>query len=81
MPPAKNFSEELSQKASMYMFMEAALQDFSLLEATQLGLESRAFDRYPLTDQEVLIRAFHREIYQAVEEYQTERGQEVIARS
>ena len=56
------------------MFLEAALQDFSLLEATQLGLETRAFDRYPLTDQEVLIRAFHQEVYRTVEAYRSENG-------
>ncbi len=70
MPPPKNFSEELSQNASAFMFLEAALQDFSLLEATQQGLELNIFEGYPLTDQEVLIRAFHKEVYGAVEEYQ-----------
>jgi len=81
MPPPKNFSEELSQKASIYMILDAALQDFSLLEATQLGLETRAFDRHPLTDQEVLIRAFHREIYRTVEEYRAANDRGVIAAS
>lgn len=79
MPKPRNFSEVLSQKASIYMVLEAALQDFSLLEATQLGLETRAFERYPLTDQEVLIRAFHREIYKAVEDYARTNDRGVIA--
>ena len=39
-------TEELSQKASIFMVLDAALQDFSLLEATQLGLETRAFDSW-----------------------------------
>ena len=81
MPKAKNFSDALAQKASLYMFLDAALQDFSLLEATQLGLETRAFDRYPLTDQEILLRAFHQEVYRVVEDYKRKQGAEVIGRS
>ncbi|MEM8497135.1 MAG: SRPBCC family protein [Pseudomonadota bacterium] len=80
MPKPRNFSEVLSQKSSIYMVLEAALQDFSLLEATQLGLETQAFDRYPLTDQEVLIRAFHRDIYKTVGEYKQKVDQGIIAR-
>lgn len=72
MPPARNFSELLSHKAGIHMFLEAALQDFSLLEAQQAGLETRAFDAYPLTDEEVCVRHFHREIYAAVDKYKAE---------
>lgn len=79
MPKPRNFSETLSQKASIYMVLDAALQDFSLLEATQLGLETRAFDHYPLTDQEVLVRAFHKEVYRTVEEYKKNSDLGVIA--
>ena len=79
MPMPRNFTEQLSQKASVYMFLDAALQDFSLLEATQLGLEARVFDRHPLTDQEVMVRAFHREIYRTVGEYRQNHEPEIIA--
>ena len=69
MPPARNFSELLSHKASISMFLEAALQDFSLLEAQHAGLSMRAFDTYPLTDEEVCVRHFHHEIQKAVAEH------------
>ncbi|MEM1156310.1 MAG: SRPBCC family protein [Pseudomonadota bacterium] len=71
MPPAQNFSDELAQKAGIFMFLDAALQDFSLLEATQQGLEVRAFDKYPLTDEEVLVRHFHQSVQSVVSEYQS----------
>ena len=70
LPKARNFSELLSQKAGMSMFCEATLQDFSLLEAQQQGLEMRVFENYPLTDEEVLVREYHKRIYSAVTEYQ-----------
>jgi len=75
LPPARTFSELLSHKAGIHMFLEAALQDFSLLEAQQAGLETRAFDRYPLTDEEVCVRHFHKEIYAAVDRYKAELSQ------
>jgi Rieske 2Fe-2S family protein len=68
-PKSRNFTEMLAQKSCALQFMEAALQDFSLLEAQQMGLETRAFRTYPLTDQEILVRAFHQNIYEAVESY------------
>lgn len=74
MPKPRNFSEALSQKSSILQFLEAALQDFSLLEAQQLGLETRAFDSYVLTDQEVLLRQFHKQVGEAVADYRTQTG-------
>ena len=53
---------------------EAALQDFSLLEAQQAGLETRAFERFPLTDEEVCVRHFHKNIQAAVAEFVAARG-------
>ena len=34
-----------------------------------MGLESRAFDDYPLNDQEVLVRHFHHSVGQWVDRY------------
>lgn len=65
-PKSHNFSEMLAQKSCALQFVEAALQDFSLLEAQQLGLQARAFESYVLTDQEVLLRDFHQKIQAAV---------------
>jgi len=70
MPKARNFSEALAQKSCLLQFLEAALQDFSLLEAQQKGLECRAFEKYPLTDQEIMLRQFHKQVHDAVAEYQ-----------
>lgn len=80
LPPAQNFTEELSQKSGVFSFLDAALQDFSLLEATQMGLEVNAFDKYPLTDEEVLVRSFHQQIYKAVADYKQEQAEKMIAR-
>jgi hypothetical protein len=41
-------------------FKEYALQDASTLEATQMMLESRVVQRFPLNDQEILIRHLHK---------------------
>jgi hypothetical protein len=40
-------------------FKEYALQDANTLEATQMALTAEVVDRFPLNDQEVLIRHFH----------------------
>jgi Rieske 2Fe-2S family protein len=74
MPKPRNFSQMLGQKSSILQFLEAALQDFSLLEAQQLGLETRAFETYPLTDQEILLRDFHQKIHAAVSAHEIELG-------
>ena len=70
MPKPRNFSEMLAQKSCMLQFADAALQDFSLLEAQQLGLQARAFESYPLTDQEVCIREFHAKVAAAVDAHE-----------
>jgi hypothetical protein len=70
MPNPENFSQLLAQKSCVLQFLEAALQDFGLLEAQQLGLQARAFDSYPLTDQEVCLRDFHQKIQAEVAAHQ-----------
>lgn len=72
LPPARNFSELLSHKAGISMFLEAALQDLSLCEAQQAGLGMRAFKTYPLTDEEVCVRHFHKVVQETVENYRKE---------
>ena len=51
--------------------VDASADEFSI----QFVAEPFAFE----TDQEVLIRAFHREIYSAVEEYRQAHESEIIA--
>ena len=50
-------------------FKEYGLQDANTLEATQTMIESRAVEEFPLNDQEVLIRHFHKETAAWVNDY------------
>ena len=51
-------------------FKEYGLQDGNTLEATQTMLESGTVDRFPLNDQEVLLRHLHHSAQEYVREYQ-----------
>ena len=51
-------------------FKEFSLQDANTLEATQTMLESRVVDRFPLSDQEVLLPAPPQETADWVDDYQ-----------
>lgn len=68
--PAKTAGERIGREMCAAAFKEYSLQDANTLEATQLGLEARVVDRFPLNDQEVLIRHFHTVVADWVEEYQ-----------
>ena len=57
-------------------FKEYGLQDGNTLEATQMMLESRVVDRFPLNDQEILCRHLHQVAAEWVEAYQKERRRE-----
>jgi hypothetical protein len=52
---------------------EYALQDAGTLDGTQLGLESRAFSDFPLNDQEILVRHFHKTVADWVDQYEQPR--------
>ncbi|WP_281783674.1 aromatic ring-hydroxylating oxygenase subunit alpha [Sinimarinibacterium flocculans] len=67
--PARNFSEMFSHYGATSIFLDALLQDVNNLEATQRGLESGVFNRWPLSDEEIMVRGFHQQIYDAVEQY------------
>jgi hypothetical protein len=56
--PAATFSDRLAQHTTIAFAHDGLLQDLSTVESTQAGLMSGAFDRYPLIDEEVLIRTF-----------------------
>jgi phenylpropionate dioxygenase-like ring-hydroxylating dioxygenase large terminal subunit len=66
--PAKTASERVGREMAAVSFKEYSLQDVSTLEATQLGIESRVVDQYPLNDQEVLVRNFHKVVADWVNE-------------
>ncbi|MET9972123.1 SRPBCC family protein, partial [Streptomyces sp. NPDC006356] len=62
-PEARTASERAAQECAVVMFKEFALQDAGTLVGTQQGLESRAGgDAFPLCDQELLVRHFHRTV-------------------
>jgi Rieske 2Fe-2S family protein len=71
--PAKTASERVGREMAAVAFKEYSLQDANTLEATQLGLESRVADLWPLNDQEVLVRHFHQQVGNQVAGYQRER--------
>jgi hypothetical protein len=60
--PATTVRERLQREYAAVTVKEYALQDAGTLDGTQLGLESRAFATYPLSDQEILVRHFHKSV-------------------
>jgi phenylpropionate dioxygenase-like ring-hydroxylating dioxygenase large terminal subunit len=72
--PAKTARERIAQEMAAVTFKEFGLQDANTLEATQTMLESRAVDRFPLNDQEVLCRHLHHVTAQWVDDYQKRKG-------
>jgi phenylpropionate dioxygenase-like ring-hydroxylating dioxygenase large terminal subunit len=68
--PAKNASDRVGRETAAVSFKEYSIQDASTLEATQLGLESKVIDHFPLNDQEVLVRNFHKVVRDWVEDFQ-----------
>lgn len=55
------------------MFKEFALQDAGMVGGTQAALESQILDEFPLNDQEILVRHFHKIVADWVAEYRHER--------
>ena len=54
------------------VFKEFALQDAGMLGGTQAALETRVLDRFPLNDQEILVRHFHKVVGDWVAAYRDE---------
>jgi phenylpropionate dioxygenase-like ring-hydroxylating dioxygenase large terminal subunit len=72
--PPKTAYERLQQELAVVTFKEYALQDGNTLEATQSMLESGAIDRFPLNDQEVLLRQLHTTARRYVREYEEQQS-------
>ncbi|MEV0354645.1 aromatic ring-hydroxylating dioxygenase subunit alpha [Nocardia sp. NPDC050697] len=70
--PAKTPRERVALEMAAVTFKEYALQDSNTLEATQISLESRAVRRFPLNDQEILLRHLHKVAGEWVGEYRSE---------
>jgi phenylpropionate dioxygenase-like ring-hydroxylating dioxygenase large terminal subunit len=67
---AKNARERVAHEYAAVAFKDYALQDAGTLDGTQLGLESRACTLFPLNDQEILVRHFHKTVGDWVRDYQ-----------
>jgi phenylpropionate dioxygenase-like ring-hydroxylating dioxygenase large terminal subunit len=68
--PAKTVRERLAREYAAVTVKEYALQDAGTLDGTQLGLESRAFPNFPLNDQEILVRHFHKTVADWVDQHE-----------
>lgn len=72
--PPKNARERLAQELAVVSFKEYGLQDGNTLEATQKMLESNTpVKRFPLCDQEILLRHLHKTARDYVSRHQQSR--------
>jgi hypothetical protein len=73
--PARTPRERVAQEMAAVTFKEYALQDGNTLEATQTMIEGRTgVDRFPLGDQEILLRHLHHVTRTRVEAYEKEQA-------
>ena len=72
-PPA-NAHERLAQELVVDSTIEFAMQDVNTIEATHSALATRAQRQYQLSDQELLIRQFHKVVGDTVAAYQSSDG-------
>jgi hypothetical protein len=79
-PPAKTARDRMRQELAAVTFKEFGLQDCNTLEATQAMLESRVVDRFPLNDQEILLRHLHKVAGDYVSAYEEHRESPHVAR-
>ena len=68
--PARSPGDRIRQELATVTFKEFALQDCNTLEATQTMLESRRVSRFPIGDQEIMIRHLHHAVGGQVGAYQ-----------
>ena len=67
--PARTVRERIEHEIAAVMFKEFALQDAGMLGGTQAALESDLLDRFPLNDQEILVRHFHTTVAEWVDRH------------
>jgi phenylpropionate dioxygenase-like ring-hydroxylating dioxygenase large terminal subunit len=70
--PARTVRERVEHEVAAVVFKEFALQDAGMLGGTQAALESRVLDRFPLNDQEILVRHFQAVVGEWVDWYRQE---------
>jgi phenylpropionate dioxygenase-like ring-hydroxylating dioxygenase large terminal subunit len=72
--PSASVRERVQHEVAAVMSKDYALQDAGTLAGTQLALESDVLDRFPLCDQEITVRHFHKVVGDWVDDYRHERG-------
>ncbi len=72
--PARTVRERIEHEIAAVMFKEFAKQDAGMLGGTQTALESDLLHEFPLNDQEVLVRHFHKSVADWVELDRRERA-------
>ncbi|WP_040830465.1 aromatic ring-hydroxylating oxygenase subunit alpha [Nocardia jiangxiensis] len=74
--PAQTVRERVEHEVASVVFKEFALQDAGMLTGTQTALEqayrSAGITRFPVNDQEILVRHFHHAVADWVEQYRRE---------
>ena len=73
-PPARNATERIQHEVTAVVSKEAGIQDAGTLDGTQMGLESRVADHFPLCDQEITVRHFHKVVGDWVDAYVREQA-------
>ena len=68
-PASRSPRERIQHEVSAAISKEAGIQDMATLEGTQQGLESRVVTEFPLSDQEITVRHFHKVVGDWVEAY------------
>jgi nitrite reductase/ring-hydroxylating ferredoxin subunit len=68
-PPARTVRERIEHEVAAVVFKEFALQDAGMLGGTQAALDTGIVERFPLSDQEILVRHFHKTVGDWVDEY------------
>jgi hypothetical protein len=67
--PARTVRERVAHECAAVMFKEFALQDAGMLTGTQTALESGILHQFPLSDQEILVRHFHKTVVDWVTDF------------
>lgn len=75
--PPRNAHERLAQELVVDSVIEFAMQDVNTIEATHSALATGAQKQFHLSDQELLIRNFHRVVRDRVEAYRSSHSTEV----
>lgn len=71
--PARTVRERVQHEVASVMFKEFALQDAGMLGGTQAALEGSPIQAFPVGDQEILVRHFHKVVGDWVAAYRHER--------